>query len=87
MVTVNRSLPSVTTSLGLLATPVMGVATSAIFLGEPISTSLICAMAMILGGIAIGTLPSREDAFSREDASSRESAADRPSPQPDVVRV
>lgn len=75
MVTVNRSLPSVTTSLGLLATPVVGVATSAIFLGEPVSTSLICAMAMILGGIAIGTFPSREN------------AANRQSPQPDVVRV
>lgn len=57
MVTVNRSLPAVTTSLGLLATPVIGVATSAIFLGEPIDTSLICAIAMILGGIAIGTIP------------------------------
>jgi drug/metabolite transporter (DMT)-like permease len=75
MVTVNRSLPSVTTSLGLLATPVMGVALSAIFLGEPVSTSLVCAMTMILGGIAIGTIPSRED------------AAARPTPQPEAVRV
>jgi drug/metabolite transporter (DMT)-like permease len=75
MVTVNRSLPTVTTSLGLLATPVIGVATSAIFLGEPIGVSLICAMAMILGGIAIGTIPSRDGAHHR------------PSPQPDPVRV
>lgn len=57
VVMVNRSLPAVTTSLGLLATPVVGVAVSAIFLGEPISASLICAMALILGGIAIGTIP------------------------------
>jgi drug/metabolite transporter (DMT)-like permease len=56
MVTVNRSLPTIATSLGLLATPVIGVATSVICLGEPIGTSLICAMAMILGGIAIGTI-------------------------------
>jgi drug/metabolite transporter (DMT)-like permease len=75
MVTVNRSLPSVTTSLGLLATPVMGVALSAILLGEPVSASLIGAMVMILGGIAIGTISSREE------------AADRPVPQPDAVRV
>jgi hypothetical protein len=54
---VNRSLPAVTTSLGLLATPVVGVAVSVIFLGEPVGTSLICAMALILGGIAIGTIP------------------------------
>jgi drug/metabolite transporter (DMT)-like permease len=57
MVMVNRSLPAVTTSLGLLATPVVGVATSAIWLGEPVGNSLIFAMAMILGGIAIGTIP------------------------------
>jgi drug/metabolite transporter (DMT)-like permease len=54
---VNRSLPAVTTSLGILATPVIGVASSAMTLGEPISASLIVAMAMILGGIAVGTLP------------------------------
>jgi drug/metabolite transporter (DMT)-like permease len=57
MVMVNRSLPAVTTSLGLLATPVVGVATSAIWLGEPINVSLIAAMVMILGGIGIGTIP------------------------------
>jgi drug/metabolite transporter (DMT)-like permease len=57
VVMVNRSLPAVTTSLGLLATPVVGVAVSAIFLGEPIGASLICAMALILSGIAIGTVP------------------------------
>jgi drug/metabolite transporter (DMT)-like permease len=74
MVTVNRSLPAVATPLGLLATPVIGVATSAIFLGEPISASLIGAMAMILGGIAIGTIPSGDGAHHRR------------SPQPDAVR-
>ena len=57
MVTINRSLPAVVTSLGLLATPVAGVAASAIWLGEPITVSLMLAMAMILGGIAIGTIP------------------------------
>lgn len=57
MVMVNRSLPAVTTSLGLLATPVVGVASSAIWLGEPITVSLIAAMTMILAGIALGTLP------------------------------
>ena len=57
VVTVNRSLPAVTTSLGLLATPVVGVATSVIWLGEPVGVSLVLAMAMILAGIAIGTMP------------------------------
>ena len=57
VVMVNRSLPAVTTSLVLLATPVFGVVTSAIWLGEPITVSLIAAMVMILAGIAIGTIP------------------------------
>ena len=60
MATVNRSLPAVATSLGLLATPVVGVASSAILLGETIQIDLIVAMLLILGGIAIGTISRRE---------------------------
>jgi drug/metabolite transporter (DMT)-like permease len=56
MLTINRCLPATVTSLGLLATPVFGVIASAIWLGETISPSLLVAMAMILGGIAIGTM-------------------------------
>jgi drug/metabolite transporter (DMT)-like permease len=57
MAMVNRSLPAVTTSLGILATPVIGVISSAIAFGEPISLSLLVAMALILIGIAIGAVP------------------------------
>ena len=60
LATVNRSLPAVVTSLGLLATPVLGVASSAIIIGETITPDLIVAMLLILGGIAIGTIPRRE---------------------------
>jgi drug/metabolite transporter (DMT)-like permease len=56
MATVNRSLPAVTTSLGILATPVVGTLGSAIALAEPIGMTLLAAMALILGGIAVGTL-------------------------------
>ena len=56
MAVANRSLPAVTTSLVLLATPVMGVACSAIFYGERVDLSLAVAMVLILGGIAMGTL-------------------------------
>ena len=55
MAMVNRSLPAVTTSLGILATPVVGTLGSAIALGEPIGMTLLVAMALILGGIAVGT--------------------------------
>ena len=66
IVTVNRSLPAVTTSLGLLATPVVGVVASVIWLGEPISVSLIAAMTLIIAGIAIGTIPQSGGAAGRE---------------------
>ncbi len=56
MTVVNRSLPAVTTSLGILATPVVGTLGSAIALGEPIDLALLVAMALILGGIAVGTI-------------------------------
>jgi drug/metabolite transporter (DMT)-like permease len=62
MAVVNRSLSAVTTSLGILATPVIGVATSTITLGEPVSVSLLIAMVMILGGIVVGTVPARRRA-------------------------
>jgi drug/metabolite transporter (DMT)-like permease len=56
MAVANRSLPAVTTSLILLATPVVGVVCSAVFFDEAVTPSLIVAMAMILGGIATGVL-------------------------------
>ena len=45
---------AVTTSLGLQATPVVSVIVAAIWLGEPITASLVVAMLLILGGVAIG---------------------------------
>ena len=53
---VNRSLPASTTALGILATPVAGIAGSTLFLGESLDPPLLIAAAMILSGIAIGTL-------------------------------
>jgi drug/metabolite transporter (DMT)-like permease len=52
---VNRSLPAITTALGVLATPLVGLATAALFLGEPVELSLLVATALILGGIALGS--------------------------------
>jgi drug/metabolite transporter (DMT)-like permease len=56
MAVANRSLPAVTTSLILLATPVLGVVCSAVLFDEAVTPSLMVAMAMILGGIAAGVL-------------------------------
>ncbi len=59
MAMVSRSVSAVTASLGVLATPVIGVAVSAAVFGEVIDLPLVVAMAMILGGIAIGVMPAR----------------------------
>ena len=54
MQTVNRSLPAITTALGLLAVPIVGVICSSIALGEPLTLVLLSATALIIGGVAIG---------------------------------
>ena len=53
---INRSLPALTTSLGILATPLVGIASAALWLGERIDVWLMLAAGLIIGGIAIGTL-------------------------------
>jgi drug/metabolite transporter (DMT)-like permease len=52
----SRALPAVTTSLGLLATPLVSTVVATFWLGEPLTLSLVIAIALILGGIAIGAL-------------------------------
>ncbi|MFZ2007295.1 MAG: DMT family transporter [Stellaceae bacterium] len=55
-----QNLPAVTTSLGLLAAPVIGIVASAAIFGETPTVSLGIAVAMIIGGIALGTIASGE---------------------------
>jgi drug/metabolite transporter (DMT)-like permease len=50
----SRHLPALTTSLGLLATPVVSVVTATVWLGEPLTLTLVLAIALVLGGVAIG---------------------------------
>jgi drug/metabolite transporter (DMT)-like permease len=49
------------TSLGLLATPVVGTLIATLALGEPITLTLLGAMTLIIGGIALGTLTRRQE--------------------------
>jgi drug/metabolite transporter (DMT)-like permease len=51
----SRNLPAVTTALGLLTTPVFSVTVSTLWLGEPLTPSLVAAMVLVLGGVALGT--------------------------------
>ena len=53
--TASRHLPAVSTSLGLLATPVVSVITATLWLGEPLTLSLVIAIVLVLGGVAIGS--------------------------------
>jgi drug/metabolite transporter (DMT)-like permease len=56
MAIVNRSLLAVTTSLGLLVTPVFGMISATVVLSERLEPLLILALALIVGGIALGTV-------------------------------
>jgi drug/metabolite transporter (DMT)-like permease len=51
----SRALPAVTTSLGLLATPVVSTVIATFWLGEPVTLTLVTAIVLILGGVALGT--------------------------------
>jgi drug/metabolite transporter (DMT)-like permease len=55
MTVAGRSVPATTTALGILATPIVGIVSSAAFLGEQIDRVLLIPAAMIIAGIAIGT--------------------------------
>jgi drug/metabolite transporter (DMT)-like permease len=50
----SRYLPAITTSLGLLATPVVSIVVAAVWLQEMPTAAVLGAMALILSGIAMG---------------------------------
>jgi len=52
---VNRALPAMTTSLGLLGVPVIGILCSTLWLREAFDAPLLGALGLILGGIVVGT--------------------------------
>jgi drug/metabolite transporter (DMT)-like permease len=54
MAVAGRTLPAVTTSLGLLVTPVVSVVIATLWLREPLTGTLVAAIALILGGVALG---------------------------------
>ncbi|VVE41605.1 DMT family transporter [Pandoraea anhela] len=54
---VTRRLPAGVTSLGLLGVPVVGTLASALLLRETLGLDVWIALALIVGGIALGTVP------------------------------
>ena len=55
-VTITRALPALTTSIGLLAVPVMGLLSSMVALGEPLTWSLALGLVGIILGMALVNL-------------------------------
>ena len=55
-VTVTRALPALTTSIGFLGVPVMGIVLSILILGERLSWSLGAGLVCILGGLGLVNL-------------------------------
>jgi drug/metabolite transporter (DMT)-like permease len=53
VITVNRALPAVTTSLALLAVPAAGLAFSAALLGEPVGPTKAAGLGLIVAGLAL----------------------------------
>ncbi len=56
VVSVNRALPAITTSLSLLAVPVAGVLLSAVFLSETLTPTLVGGLLLILAGTVLVNL-------------------------------
>lgn len=51
MVTVNRALPAITTSLSILGVPVVGLVSSSLWLGEPLTVTNLIGLGLIGGGL------------------------------------
>jgi drug/metabolite transporter (DMT)-like permease len=52
LVTITRYLPVITSSLGLLAVPVIGLLASALLVGEPLTISILTSLGLIIAGLA-----------------------------------
>ncbi|HEY6982777.1 DMT family transporter [Reyranella sp.] len=52
-VSVTRALPPITTALGMLGVPLVGIVSSIVLLGEPVTLALVLGTTMVIAGIAI----------------------------------
>lgn len=59
LLTISRSLPAMTTTLTLMAVPVVGLGSSIALVDEPLTVAVALGLALILAGVAFGTLSDR----------------------------
>ena len=55
-----RNLSAVSTNLTLMAVPVVGVVSSAVILGEDVTTSLVVGLVLVIVGVAVNLLSDRD---------------------------
>jgi drug/metabolite transporter (DMT)-like permease len=67
LVVVLRNLAAVSTNLTLMAVPVVGVVSSAIFLGEQVTVGLAVGLGLVLAGVAINLVSDRGGANRRPE--------------------
>jgi drug/metabolite transporter (DMT)-like permease len=60
-IAVLRNLSAVSTNLTMTGVPVLGVVSSAVVLGEPITASLVFGMALVVAGVMINIVSDRSD--------------------------
>lgn len=66
-----RNLAAVSTNLTLMAVPVVGVISSAIFIGEHITTGLVAGLVFIIAGVSLNLLSDEADAVAPTPAMGR----------------
>lgn len=59
LLTIARSLPAITANLSVMAVPVVGLTTSIVFTGEPLTVSVVASLALVLAGVGAGLLSDR----------------------------
>jgi drug/metabolite transporter (DMT)-like permease len=59
ILTIGRSLPAITANLSVMPVPVVGLATSVIFLDESLTVGVVAGLVLVLLGVALGLLSDR----------------------------
>jgi drug/metabolite transporter (DMT)-like permease len=59
LLTLSRSLPTITANLSLMAVPVIGLLSSVAFTSEPLTAAVVVSLSLVLVGVGLGLLSDR----------------------------